>query len=66
MLALHGQSAALRLTVPVVGMADAPTGGYYEVAGDGGVFAFGAAFHGSTGCLALDQPITDVVGMAAS
>ena len=36
--------------------------GYWFVASDGGIFAFGdAAFHGSTGALRLNQPI---VGMA--
>ena len=40
-----------------------PTGhGYWLVASDGGIFSFGdAAFHGSTGAIALNQPI---VGMA--
>jgi len=39
-------------------------GGYWLVASDGGVFAFGdAAFHGSTGATPLDAPI---VGMAAT
>ncbi|HUP69256.1 MAG TPA: superoxide dismutase family protein [Acidimicrobiales bacterium] len=38
--------------------------GYWFVASDGGVFAFGdAKFHGSTGALKLNRP---VVGMAAS
>ena len=38
--------------------------GYWLVAADGGIFAFGdAAFHGSTGSLTLNQPI---VGMAAT
>ena len=36
--------------------------GYRFVASDGGVFAFGAPFHGSTGNLHLNQPIA---GMAA-
>jgi hypothetical protein len=47
----------------VVGMvATADGGGYYLVASDGGVFAFGdATFQGSTGSIALNQPI---VGMA--
>src|SRR2546429_9194587 len=35
--------------------------GYWFVAADGGVFAFGAPFHGSTGNIHLNQPI---VGMA--
>ncbi len=43
----------------------APTGqGYWEVAADGGVFAFGSAgFYGSMGGKPLDQPI---VGMTAA
>jgi hypothetical protein len=40
------------------------TAGYWSVASDGGIFAFGsAAFHGSTGAIALTKPI---VGMAAT
>jgi len=46
-------------------MAASPDGkGYWEVASDGGVFAFGdAAFYGSMGNNTLNKPI---VGMAAS
>jgi hypothetical protein len=46
-------------------MAATPSGaGYWLVARDGGVFAFGdAGFFGSTGAITLEQPIT---GMAAS
>ncbi len=46
-------------------MAASPTGrGYWLVASDGGIFAFGdAGFFGSTGSVHLNQP---VVGMAAS
>jgi hypothetical protein len=41
-----------------------PPPGYWMVAADGGIFAFGAArFFGSTGALRLNQP---VVGMAAT
>jgi hypothetical protein len=41
---------------------DTNTGGYWEVASDGGVFSFGGApFHGSTGGIPLKAP---VVGMA--
>ena len=55
---------AVRLNQPVVGMAhDAATGGYWLVAGDGGVFAFDSPFLGSTGSLHLAKP---VVGMEAS
>jgi hypothetical protein len=44
-------------------MAPTPTGnGYWLVASDGGIFAFGdATYHGSTGATRLNQP---VVGMA--
>jgi hypothetical protein len=44
-------------------MAPTPTGhGYWLVASDGGVFAYGdATYHGSTGALPLAQPI---VGLA--
>jgi hypothetical protein len=53
------------LVAPVVGMASTPDGlGYWLVAADGGVFAFGdAAFKGSTGDIHLNEP---VVGMAAT
>jgi hypothetical protein len=45
-------------------MAAAGTGGYWMVASDGGIFAFGRApFFGSTGSLRLARPI---VGMAAT
>jgi hypothetical protein len=53
-------------TRPIVGIAAAPTGrGYWEVASDGGVFAFGpgAAFYGSMGGTTLHAP---VVGIAAA
>jgi hypothetical protein len=50
------------LNAPIVGMAvDPATGGYYEVASDGGLFAFGAPFQGSMGGKHLNAPI---VGMA--
>ena len=50
------------LTEPVVGIvADPLTGGYWEVASDGGLFAFDAPFEGSMGGKALAKPI---VGMA--
>ena len=53
------------LNKPVVGIAATPTGGgYWEVASDGGIFAFGdAAFSGSMGGRRLAAP---VVGMAAA
>jgi hypothetical protein len=42
---------------------DSQTGGYWEVAADGGIFSFGAPFYGSTGSLRLNAPI---VGMEAN
>jgi N-acetylmuramoyl-L-alanine amidase len=46
---------------PVIGTATDPaTGGYWEVASDGGVFAFNAPFYGSAGALRLVAPIVDV------
>lgn len=49
---------------PVVGMAaDSATGGYWEVASDGGIFSYHAPFYGSMGGKHLNQP---VVGMAAT
>ncbi|HLF40661.1 MAG TPA: hypothetical protein VI854_04200, partial [Acidimicrobiia bacterium] len=58
-----GSTGGIALNKPIVGMAPTPSGlGYWLVASDGGVFAFGdAAFHGSTGNLRLNQPI---VGLA--
>ena len=52
------------LNAPVVDMAPTPDGhGYWLVAGDGGIFAFGdALFHGSMGGQHLNHP---VVGMGA-
>ncbi len=59
-----GSMGGVALRAPVVGGAvDASTGGYWEVAADGGVFAFGAPFAGSMGGRRLDSPI---VGMAAT
>lgn len=65
--------AVVAAAVPGIGMvgsastpagAAQPVGGYYEVATDGGVFAFGtASFYGSMGGLPLNKPI---VGMAAT
>ena len=53
------------LAAPLVGVAATPNGlGYWLVAADGGVFAYGdAAFEGSTGGIHLNAPI---VGMAAT
>jgi hypothetical protein len=56
---------ATTLTAPVIAMAATPDGrGYWLVAMDGGVFAFGdAGFYGSMGGRPLNQP---VVGMSAT
>ena len=56
-------SEANRGTSPVTGVAATPSGlGYWMVASDGGIFAFGdAPFLGSTGAITLFRP---VVGMA--
>jgi hypothetical protein len=60
-----GSAAPGHLNSPIVGMASTPDGkGYWNVAADGGIFAFGdAGFHGSTGAIHLNQP---VVGMAST
>jgi hypothetical protein len=60
-----GDLSATRLNQPVVGMAQtADGGGYWMVAADGGIFAYGDAhFYGSMGGTHLNQPI---VGMAAT
>lgn len=60
-----GDMAGATLNQPMVGMS--PTsdgGGYWLVASDGGIFAFGdAAFHGSMGGTHLNKP---VVGMSVT
>ncbi len=60
-----GSTGGMALNAPIVGMAMSPgTGGYWEVASDGGIFAYGAAgFYGSMGGTHLNAPI---VGMAAT
>jgi hypothetical protein len=57
-------SIAVALNAPIVGMAVTPdNGGYWLVASDGGVFAFGDAhYYGGMGGKHLNKP---VVGMAA-
>ena len=54
-----------RVVAPLAGMAQTPNGtGYWLVASDGGVFAFGdARFYGGTGGFHINQPI---VGIAAT
>ena len=56
---------SVRLSAPIVGVASTPTGGgYWEVAADGGVFAFGSAsFYGSMGGSHLNSPIVGIAAM---
>ena len=53
----------MQLNKPVVGMAATPDGGgYWLVASDGGVFAYGdAQFYGSTGSITLNKPIIGLI-----
>ncbi len=61
----HGSMRGTPLAQPVVGITATPSGaGYWLVARDGGLFAFGdAAFYGSMGATPLNLP---VVAMAAT
>ena len=65
MVSVSMSSTPAALNKPVVGMAATPDGmGYWLVASDGGIFAFGdAGFYGSTGAMPLNKPI---VGMATT
>ena len=60
-----GDLSATPINQPIVGMAITPDGaGYWMVAADGGIFAYGdAGFYGSMGGTHLNQPI---VGMAST
>jgi len=60
-----GSAGAQHLNQPIVAMAMSPsTGGYWLVASDGGIFAYGGAgYYGSMGGSHLNKPI---VGMAAT
>ena len=55
----YGDMSGKMLNAPVVGMSPtADASGYWLVAADGGIFAFGdAPFHGSTGNIHLNKPI---------
>jgi ribosomal protein L24E len=57
----------MRLNKPIVGMAATPSGaGYWLVASDGGIFAFGdAPFRGSMGGKPLNKPVTGMVRYGA-
>ena len=56
----------MALNQPIVGMAATPDGkGYWLVASDGGIFSFGdAAYAGSTGAVALNEPIVGMAGLS--
>ena len=60
-----GTPISTQLNAPVVGMVATHDGnGYWEVAADGGIFAYGdARFEGSMGGTHLNRP---VVGMAVA
>ncbi len=60
---MSGSTGNLTLNQPVVGLAATADGkGYWFVARDGGIFAFGdAGFHGSLGSIALNAPIVAMV-----
>jgi hypothetical protein len=53
---------ATPLNEPIVGLATTPDGGgYWEVASDGGIFAFvDATFAGSLGGVALNKPVVEI------
>ena len=57
-----GDLSATNLNRPIVGMAVTPDGGgYWLVAADGGIFAYGdAVFHGSMGGRPLNRPIVGI------
>jgi subtilisin family serine protease len=59
----RGSAGGIRLNQPIVGAATAGAAGYWEVARDGGVFAYGVPYLGSMGGTRLNRP---VVGMAAT
>ena len=58
-----GDMAATRLNAPVLDSVTTPSGmGYYMVAADGGIFAFGdARFYGSMGAARLNRPVQSLV-----
>ncbi|HWS45405.1 MAG TPA: hypothetical protein VN636_06060, partial [Acidimicrobiia bacterium] len=51
----RGSTGSLRLVSPIVAMTNSGTG-YWFVAGDGGVFAFGVPFRGSAAGLTNGAP----------
>ncbi len=63
----YGSMGNRRLNAPVQSLvADGDGDGYWLVASDGGVFAFGADFLGSMGAVALQKPVSGMVGFGSS
>ena len=60
---LGGVAISTHLIVASAG--DPATGGYWLTASDGGIFAFGAPFEGSTGALQLVKPIVGMTPTAS-
>jgi hypothetical protein len=63
-----GGANTVHPVAPIKGIASSPSGGYAQVAADGGVFAYGVPFQGSVpGSLAPGQHlVAPIVGMAFS
>ena len=58
----QGSMGNIKLNKPVQSIVVDPDGeGYWLVASDGGVFSFKAPFHGSTGSMTLNKPMTGMV-----
>ncbi len=58
----YGSTGGMDLNQPVNGIVPDPDGnGYWLVAADGGVFSFGAAFRGSMGGAALNEPVVGAI-----
>ena len=56
-----GANTLAHINAPIVGISvDSATSGYWLVGWDGGIYAFGAPFHGSAGGTQLNQPIVGI------